>query len=130
MSINDITGAIVDAALQIHRDMGPGLLESVYEAVLAKKLESRGMKVERQKTLRFVYDGMSFDEGFRMDLLVEDQVIVELKSVEQTAPVHKKQLLTYLKLAGKPVGLLINFGAATLKEGVTRVINAPEDSLQ
>lgn len=129
MSINDITGAIVDAALQIHRDMGPGLLESVYEAVLAKKLESRGMKVERQKTLRFVYDGMSFDEGFRMDLLVEDQVIVELKSVEQTAPVHKKQLLTYLKLAGKPVGLLINFGAATLKEGVTRVINAPEDSL-
>jgi iron complex transport system substrate-binding protein len=130
VSINDITGAIVDAALQIHRDMGPGLLESVYEAVLAKKLESRGMKVERQKTLRFVYDGMSFDEGFRMDLLVEDQVIVELKSVEQTAPVHKKQLLTYLKLAGKPVGLLINFGAATLKEGVTRVINAPEDSLQ
>ena len=130
MSINDITGAIVDAALQIHRDMGPGLLESVYEAVLAKKLESRGMKVERQKTLRFVYDGMSFDEGFRMDLRVEDQVIVELKSVEQTAPVHKKQLLTYLKLAGKPVGLLINFGAATLKEGVTRVINAPEDSLQ
>lgn len=130
MSINDITGAIVDAALQIHRDMGPGLLESVYEAVLAKKLESRGMKVERQKTLRFVYDGMSFDEGFRMDLLVEDQVIVELKSVEQTAPVHKKQLLTYLKLAGKPVGLLINFGAATLKEGVTRVINAPADSLQ
>ena len=129
MSINDSTGAIVDAALQIHRDMGPGLLESVYEAVLAKKLESRGMKVERQKTLRFVYDGMSFDEGFRMDLLVEDQVIVELKSVEQTAPVHKKQLLTYLKLAGKPVGLLINFGAATLKEGVTRVINAPEDSL-
>ena len=130
MSINDITGAIVDAALQIHRDMGPGLLESVYEAVLAKKLESRGMKVERQKTLRFVYDGMSFDEGFRMDLLVEDQVIVELKAVEQTASVHKKQLLTYLKLAGKPVGLLINFGAATLKEGVTRVINAPEDSLQ
>lgn len=130
MRINDITGAIVDAALQIHRDMGPGLLESVYEAVLAKKLESRGMKVERQKTLRFVYDGMSFDEGFRMDLLVEDQVIVELKSVEQTAPVHKKQLLTYLKLAGKPVGLLINFGAATLKEGVTRVINAPADSLQ
>ena len=129
MSINNITGAIVDAALQIHRDLGPGLLESVYEAVLAKKLETLGMHVERQKNLRFEYEGMVFDEGFRMDLLVEGQVVVELKSVEQAAPVHKKQLLTYLKLARKPAGLLINFGAATLKEGITRVINAPEDSL-
>ena len=129
MSINDITGTIVDTALQIHRDLGPGLLESVYEAVLAKKLEARGLRVERQKVLRFEYDGMVFDEGFRMDLLVEDQVVVELKSVEQLSPVHKKQLLTYVKLARKPVGLLINFGAATLKEGICRVINAPEDSL-
>ena len=130
MSINDITGTIVDAALQIHRDLGPRLLESVYEAVLAKKLEARGLKVERQKILRFEYDGMMFDEGFRMDLLVENQVVVELKSVEQPAPVHKKQLLTYLKLAQRPAGLLINFGAATLKEGITRVINAPADSLR
>ena len=130
MSINDVTGMIVDAALQIHRDLGPGLLESVYEAVLAKKLEARGLKVERQKILRFEYDGMMFDEGFRMDLLVENQVVVELKSVEQPAPVHKKQLLTYLKLAQRPAGLLINFGAATLKEGITRVINAPADSLR
>lgn len=129
MSINDITGMIVDAALQIHKDLGPGLLESVYEAVLAKKLEQRGLNVERQKILRFEYDGMTFDEGFRMDLLVEDQVVVELKSLEQIAPVHKKQLLTYLKLAKKPVGLLINFGSATLKEGLTRIINAPADSL-
>ena len=129
MSINEITGVIVDTALQIHKDLGPGLLESVYEAVLAKKLEQRGMKVERQEILRFEYEGIIFEEGFRMDLLVEDQVVVELKSVEQVAPVHKKQLLTYLKLAKKPVGLLINFGAATLKEGITRVINAPEDSL-
>ena len=129
MSINDITGMIVDAALQIHKDLGPGLLESVYEAVLAKKLEQRGLNVERQKILRFEYDGMTFDEGFRMDLLVEDQVVVELKSVEQIPPVHKKQLLTYLKLAKKPVGLLINFGSATLKEGLTRIINAPADSL-
>ena len=106
------------------------MLESVYEAVLAKKLEVRGLRVERQKILRFEYDGMVFEEGFRMDLLVEDQVVVELKSVEQAAPVHKKQLLTYLKLAKKPVGLLINFGAATLKEGLTRIINAPADSLQ
>lgn len=129
MSMNDVTGTIVDVAVQIHKDMGPGLLESVYEAVLAKKLEQRGMRVERQKILRFEYEGMIFEEGFRMDLLVEDQVVVELKSVEQAAPVHKKQLLTYLKLAKKPVGLLINFGAATLKEGLTRVINAPADSL-
>ena len=130
MSINDVTAVIVDAAMQIHKDIGAGLLESVYEAILAKKLEKRGLLVERQKILRFEYDGMVFEEGFRMDLLVEDQVVVELKSVEQTAPVHKKQLLTYLKLAKKPVGLLINFGSATLKEGITRVINAPADSLQ
>ena len=130
MGINDVTGMIVDMALQIHRDLGPGLLESVYEAILAMKLEKRGLRVDRHKILRFEYDGMVFEEGFRMDLLVEDQVVVELKSVEQTAPVHKKQLLTYLKLAQKPVGLLINFGAATLKEGLTRIINAPADSLQ
>ena len=129
MSINDITAAIVDAALQIHKDLGPGLLESVYEAVLAKKLEARGLRVERQKPLRFEYDGLVFDEGFRMDLLVADHVVVELKSVEQLAPVHKKQLLTYVKLARKPVGLLINFGGAMLKDGIVRVINAPEDSL-
>ena len=130
MGINDVTAVIVDAAMQIHKDIGAGLLESVYEAILAKKLEKRGLLVERQKILRFEYDGMVFEEGFRMDLLVEDQVVVELKSVDQTAPVHKKQLLTYLKLAKKPVGLLINFGSATLKEGITRVINAPADSLQ
>lgn len=130
MSINDITGKIVDTALQIHKDLGPGLLESVYEAVLAKKLTERGLRVERQKVLRFEYGGMVFDEGLRMDLLVEDQVVVELKSVEQTAPVHKKQLLTYVKLACKPAGHLINFGGATLKEGICRVINAPEDSLK
>ena len=130
MSINDVTAVIVDTAMQIHKDIGAGLLESVYEAILAMKLEKRGLRVDRQKILRFEYDGMVFEEGFRMDLLVEDQVVVELKSVEQTAPVHKKQLLTYLKLAQKPVGLLINFGAATLKEGLTRIINAPADSLQ
>ena len=129
MRINDITAAIVDAALQIHKDLWPGLLESVYEAVLAKKLEARGLRVERQKPLRFEYDGLVFDEGFRMDLLVADHVVVELKSVEQLAPVHKKQLLTYVKLARKPVGLLINFGGAMLKDGIVRVINAPEDSL-
>lgn len=123
MEVDDITGAIVDAALKIHIDLGPGLLESVYEAVLAKALQKRGLKVEQQKAIRFEYDGMTFDEGFRIDLLVADTVIVELKSVEKLAPVHGKQILTYLRLMNLPVGLLINFGGATLKEGLQRVVN-------
>jgi iron complex transport system substrate-binding protein len=121
--LDDITGAIVDAALKIHLEIGPGLLESVYEAVLARALERRGFHVERQKAIRFEYDGMVFEEGFRADLLVEDRVVVELKSVEKLAPVHSKQLLTYLRLMNLPVGLLINFGAATLKEGLHRIVN-------
>jgi iron complex transport system substrate-binding protein len=121
--LDDITGAIVDVALKIHLELGPGLLESVYEAVLARALERRGFHVERQKAIRFEYDGMVFEEGFRADLLVEDRVIVELKSVEKLAPVHSKQLLTYLRLMNLPVGLLINFGAATLKEGLHRIVN-------
>jgi GxxExxY protein len=118
-----ITGSIVDASLRIHRDLGPGLLESVYEAVLARELEQRGFQVERQQLIRFEYEGMLFDEGFRIDLLVEKRVIVELKSVERVAPIHSKQLLTYLKLTHMPVGLLINFGAATLREGLRRIVN-------
>lgn len=121
--LDDITGAIVDAALKIHLEIGPGLLESVYEAVLARALERRGFHVERQKAIRFEYDGMVFEEGFRSDLLVENRVVVELKSVEKLAPVHSKQLLTYLRLMNLPVGLLINFGAATLKEGLHRIVN-------
>ena len=121
--LDDITGAIVDAALKIHTGLGPGLLESVYEAVLARALERRGFYTERQKVIRFEYDGMVFDEGFRTDLIVDDRVIVELKSVEKLAPVHSKQLLTYLRLMNFPVGLLINFGAATLKEGLHRIVN-------
>jgi GxxExxY protein len=121
--LDDITGAIVDASLQIHRDLGPGLLESVYEAVLARALERRGFHVERQQAIRFEYEGLVFEEGFRADLLVDTRVIVELKSVERLAPAHSKQLLTYLKLTKKPVGLLINFGAATLREGLRRIVN-------
>jgi GxxExxY protein len=120
---NDITGIIVDAAYRIHVGLGPGLLESVYEAVLAKSLERAGLKVERQKAITFNYDGMVFEEGFRVDLLVEDTVIVELKSVEKLAPVHSKQVLTYLRLMDCRVGLLINFGAPTLKEGLQRIAN-------
>ncbi|MBE7537034.1 MAG: GxxExxY protein [Opitutaceae bacterium] len=121
--LDEVTGAIVDAAMKIHVRLGPGLLESVYEAVLARDLERRGFQVERQKAIRFEYDGMVFEEGFRADLLVEDRVIVELKSVEKLAPVHGKQLLTYLRLMHLPVGLLINFGEATLREGLHRIVN-------
>jgi iron complex transport system substrate-binding protein len=97
-SLDDITGAVVDAALKIHRSLGPGLLESVYAAVLARALVRQGFRVERQKTVRFEYDGMIFDEGLRVDLLIDDRVIIELKSVENLAPVHGKQVLTYLRL--------------------------------
>ena len=122
-ALDEITGAVVDAAVRIHVELGPGLLESVYEAVLGRALEKRGFRVARQRGIRFEYDGMVFEEGFRIDLLVEDRVVVELKSVEKLAPVHGKQLLTYLRLMDLPVGLLINFGAATLKEGLRRVVN-------
>jgi len=123
MELDDITGAIVDSALKIHKDLGPGMLESVYEAVLAKLLVKRGYKVERQKSVPLEYDSMFFEEAYRLDLLVEDRVIVELKSVEKLAPVHSKQLLTYLRLMNQPVGLLINFGAATLMDGLHRIVN-------
>ena len=122
-ALDDITGAVVDAAVKIHKELGPGLLESVYEAVLARALEQRGFQVERQKPVCFEYDGMFFDDGFRADLLIESQVVLELKSVETLAPVHSKQLLTYLCLMHLHVGLLINFGAATLKEGLRRIVN-------
>ena len=123
MEVDDITGIAIDESMRIHRDLGPGLLESVYEAILYQSLLNRGLFVERQKPLPFEYNGMSFEEGFRIDLLVESQVIIELKSVEKIAPVHGKQLLTYLRLSDIKVGLLINFGAATIKEGVQRVVN-------
>ena len=121
--IDEITGAIVDESLRIHRALGPGLLESVYTAVLARALVRRGFQVERNKTIRFEYDGMVFEEGFRADLVVDSQVIVEVKSVEQLARVHAKQLLTYLKLTNTAVGLLINFGAPTLREGLRRIVH-------
>src|SRR6476660_3252553 len=107
MELDDITGAIIDTAIKIHKDLRPGLLESVYEVILAKSLEKRGLHVERQVPFRFHYDGMTFEEGFRLDLLVEHRVIVELKSVETLAPVHGKVVLTYLRLMNLQVGLLI-----------------------
>jgi GxxExxY protein len=121
--VEEAAAMVVDAALQLHRDLGSGLLELVYEAVLAKMLEQRGLSVERQKPVPIQYQGVSLDEGFRLDLLVDGQLIVELKSVENIHPVHPKQLLTYLRLMNLPLGLLINFGAPLLTEGLQRVVN-------
>ncbi|HEV7993648.1 MAG TPA: GxxExxY protein [Gemmatimonadaceae bacterium] len=123
MSLERITGAIVDASVRIHRDIGPGLFESVYETALAASLERRGLQVERQVPIAFSYDGVEFDQGFRIDLLVERCVIVEIKSVERFASVHVKQILTYLRLADIQIGLILNFGADMMKEGIKRVIN-------
>lgn len=120
---NDVTGAIVDCAFKLHVGLGPGLLESVYERVLAEQLRRRGFRVETQRWVSFEYDGMRFDEGLRLDMVVEDSVIVELKSAEFFHPVHSKQLLTYLRLSRMRVGLLLNFGAPTMKEGIKRVLN-------
>ena len=122
-ALDDITGGIVDAAYRLHTGLGPGLLESVYETVLARDLARRGFQVERQKIVAFDYDGMHFADSFRIDLLIDSAVVVEIKSVERLMPVHPKQVLTYLRLLNLPVGLLINFGAPTLKEGVHRVVN-------
>jgi GxxExxY protein len=123
MEVDEITGAIVTAAIQIHKDIGSGLFESVYEVLLARALYRRGFRVDRQRAVDFVYDGIAFEHGFRVDLLVQDCVIVELKSQDRVAPVHSKQVLTYLRLMNLPVGLLLNFGAETMLEGVKRVLN-------
>ena len=122
-ALDDVTGEIVDAAFKLHTSLGPGLLESVYETVLCRDLQRRGLQVERQKLISFEYDGLRFDEGLRVDLLVDARVVVEIKSVEKSAAVHGKQVLTYLRLMNLPVGLLINFGAPTLKEGLQRIVN-------
>ena len=129
-TLDEITGAIVDASVKIHRDLGPGLLESVYEALLARELERRGFRVERQKVIRFEYDGMVFEQGLRVDLLVESRVVVELKSVEETTRKYSMKVRTYIRLLKLPVGLLINFGGETLKEGLRRIVNnlSPEES--
>lgn len=120
---NEISGVIVDVAYKIHTTLGPGLLESVYETVMDFELRKRKLQVRRQVMIPIMYEGVILEEGFRADLIVEDKVIVELKSVEAVHPVHKKQLLTYLCLADKKLGLLINFNVQLIKEGITRVVN-------
>ena len=123
MHENDIGTEIVKAAVDLHRDLGPGLLELVYEATLTKKLRSRGLAVWRQVPIAIEYNGLKFHEGFRADLIVEGKVLVELKSVEKLHPAHKKQLLTYMRLANMKLGYLLNFGEAVMKHGITRTIN-------
>ena len=121
--IDQISGDVLDLSVRIHRALGPGLLESVYELVLAGKLASLGYHVARQRPVDIEFDGTRFEAAFRIDLLVDERLLVEIKSVEQLNAVHGKQLLTYLRLTKQPVGLLINFGGATLKEGVRRIVN-------
>jgi GxxExxY protein len=122
-SENEIAKAIVDAAYHVHQSLGPGLLESVYEVVLAHELRKRGLHVVRQAPVPIVWDGIQFEEGYRADLLVDVKVVVELKSKEQVAPVDKKQVLTHLRLSDKRLGLLINFGEELIKDGITRIVN-------
>jgi iron complex transport system substrate-binding protein len=123
LDLEHVTGIIVDEAYRLHTRIGPGLLENVYETLLARMLTERGLHVEKQKEISFQIDGIRFENGFRVDLLVENRVVLELKAVEKLAPVHSRQLLTYLRLMELPVGLLINFGAARLNDGLQRVVN-------
>ena len=119
MTENEIATQIVDAAFKIHTTLGPGLLETVYEVVLAHELQKRGLRVERQVPVPIAWEGIKFNEGFRADLIVEGKVIVELKSIETVAPVHKKQVLTHLRLMNLKLGLLINFGEELIKNGIS-----------
>ncbi|MBL9137798.1 MAG: GxxExxY protein [Verrucomicrobiales bacterium] len=127
MGPNDISQQIVDAAIHVHRELGPGLLETVYEVVMAHELAQRGFNVERQVPIPLVYNGTEFAVAFRADLLVQDLVIVELKSTETNHPVYYKQLRTQLVLAKKPLGLVLNFGLELMKQGITRIVNGLPD---
>ena len=123
MQENEISSNILNCSIKVHRNLGPGLFESVYEEVLCFELKKLGLNYERQIGIPVIYEGVKMELGFRADIIVEDKVIVELKSVEAINPVHKKQLLTYLKITGKKLGLLINFNESLLKDGITRVVN-------
>ena len=127
MTENEIGKIVVDAAIKVHRALGPGLLESVYELVLAHKLGKSGLDVDRQVPVSIEYDGILFDEGFRADIIVEKKVILELKSVEKVTAAHKKQIQTYLRLTDKKLGFLLNFGEALMKQGITRAVNNLEE---
>ena len=123
MNENEVGKIIVNTAFAVHREPGPGLLENVYEVVLARELTQKGLNAQRQVSVSIEYQGIKFDEGFRADIIVEEKVILEIKSVERINNAHKKQLLTYLKLTGIKLGYLLNFGEALMKDGITRTIN-------
>jgi len=127
MTENEIGMICITAAIDVHRHLGSGLFESVYEIILAHELEQRGLKVERQLPISIVYKGITFDEAFRADLVVADKVIIELKSVTQISRAHRKQIQTYLRLTGLKLGYLFNFGAALMKEGIVRAVNGLEE---
>jgi GxxExxY protein len=127
MTENEISRVILDTAIAVHKELGPGLLESVYEIVLAYELQQRGLSVNRQVPIAIRYKEMIFDEAFRADIVVDKKVIVELKSVEQVSEAHKKQVQTYLRLTGCKLGFLLNFGEALMKRGILRVVNRLED---
>jgi GxxExxY protein len=123
MEINEISRQIIDAGIKVHTALGPGLLESAYEACLEHELRKRGLRVQRQLELPIVFDVIAIDAGYRIDLLVEDTVVVELKAVDEIAPIHKAQLITYLKLSGKHLGLLMNFNVVLQKNGIKRMVH-------
>lgn len=123
MEIDEISAIVVDECIGIHRELGPGLFENVYEAVLAGRLEARGLGVARQYPVSVVFDNQKFDPAFRVDILVENRLVLEIKSVEQLSKAHAKQLLTYLRLLKQPVGLLLNFSQSTMKDGIRRLVN-------
>ncbi len=127
MTENEIGKQVVDAAITIHRALGPGLLESVYEIVLAHELQQRDLLNQRQVPVQIKYSGITFDEGFRADIIIENKVILELKAIERISNVHKKQLQTYLKLTGCKLGFLLNFNEALMKDGITRCVNKLEE---
>ena len=127
MRENEIGTIVIDTAIAVHQELGPGLLETVYEVILAGELQSKGLKVGRQVSVPVVFKGIRFDEGFRADLIMDQKVIVELKSVERVTAAHKKQVQTYLRLTGCKLGYLLNFGEALMKSGITRCVNGLEE---
>jgi GxxExxY protein len=127
MTENEIGTIVVESAIAVHRELGPGLLETVYEVVLARELQDRGLNVERQVPVTIQYKDIRFDEGFRADIIVDSKVILELKSVEHVSAAHKKQVQTYLRLTGCKLGYLLNFGEALMKAGITRCVNGLEE---
>ncbi len=127
MTENEIGKLVVDSAIAVHRELGPGLLETVYEVILEHELQQRGLEVERQVPISIELRGIKFDEAFRADIVVEGKVILELKSIEQVTPAHKKQLQTYLRLTGYKLGYLLNFGESLMKKGITRTVNGLDE---